>query len=285
MLRIATWAIAVLLCLVAPLAAIADDEDVALRKYHPWGRFHVGSWNQVRIVTETLDDAGQVVATSTTDTKSTLVERGIESYALRLETLVEVSGKKVPSQPQVVKLGYAGENLGEQLSYCNMGDANVSIDGRKIRCAVQEVEVLGAGKKLVSLVRYADSIAPFVLHRRTTQTDLAGPSSPQETEFDVIALDMPFKIGGVLRNTAHTRQVQRSLRGTTVTLSIVSLEVPGELLSQASKKVDEQGHLTHRSSLEIVGYYAAPQPTAAEGELSDFRVPRRYHKRARHDRR
>ena len=284
-MRTATWAIAVLLGLAAPLAAIADDEDVALRKYHSWGRFHLGSWTQVRIVTETLDDGGRVVATSTTDTKSTLVERGVESYALKLETIVEVSGKKVPSQPQVVKLGYAGENIGEQLSYCNMEDASISIEGRKIRCAVQEVEVLGAGKRLVSLVRYADSVAPFVLYRRTTQTDLVGPSSPQETEFDVIALDMPFKIGGVLRNTAHTKQVQRSQRGTTVTLSVVSLEVPGELVSQNSKKVDERGRLTHRSSLELVGYYSASEPPPAVEESSDFRVPRRYQKRARHDRR
>jgi hypothetical protein len=283
-LRTASRVLAVLLFLASPLAA-ADDEDIALRKYHPWGRFHVGSWNHVRIVTQTVDDGGRVISTSTTDTKSTLVERRLESFALRLETSVEVAGKKIPSQPQVVKLGYAGENLGEQLSYRNVEGDSVSIDGRKIDCSVQEVEIIGVGQKLVSLVRYADSVAPFVLHRKTTRTDLVRPAQPQETELEVIALEMPFKVCDVLQSTAHTKQVQRGPRGTTVTLSVVSSEVPGELVSQNSKKVDQKGRLTHRSSLELVAYYLAPDPTPEDEEGGDLRVPRRYHKRPRHDRR
>jgi hypothetical protein len=283
-LRTTSAVLTVLLLLTSPLAA-RDDEDIALRKFHPWGRFHVGSWNRVRIVTETVDEQGKVISTSITDTKSTLVERGLESYALKLETTVEVAGKKIPGEPKTVKLGYAGENLGEQLSYRNVDDDSVSIDGRKIDCCVQEVEIVGVGQKLISLVRYADSIAPFVLQRKTTQTDVGRPSQSQETEFEVIALEMPFRVCGVLQNTAHTRLVQRGPRGSTVSLSVVSAAVPGEMVSQNSKKSDESGHVTHRSSLELVNYYVAPAPVSSEGDKDDRRVPRRYHKRPRHERR
>lgn len=282
-MRIPCQIAAVLLIAASPL--LADDEDVALRKYHPWGRFHVGSWSRVRTVTETVDPQGRVVSTSTTDTKSTLVERGIESFSLRVETAVDLAGKKIPTQPQTVRLGYADENLGEQLSYCNIEDANVSIDGRKIPCSVQEVEIVGSGQRRISLIRYSDRVAPFVLHRTTTQTDLVNPLQAQETEFEVVALDMPYRVGDDLKSTAHTKQVQRGPRGTTVTLSVVSADIPGGLVTQTSKKLDEKGELTYRSSLEIVGYHRGEAPASISEDTGDFRIPRRYQKRARHERR
>jgi hypothetical protein len=273
------------LILAAAIGAFAfpllADDEIALRKYHPWGRFHVGSWSRVRILTETLDARGNVTATSTTDTKSTLIERGIESFALKIESTVEVAGKKLPPQAQSVRLGYAGESLGEQLSYRNLESGRLSVEGREIPCDVQEVEIIGSGQKRVSLVTYADDVAPFVLHRKTTQTDASNPKLALETELEVIALDMPFKVAGKLQNTAHTRQVQRGQRGANVTLSVISEEVPGELVSQTAKKTDERGVATFRSSLELIGYYVAPEPFDESHESNDVRLPRRYHKRSR----
>lgn len=278
---------AVLMLIASPLAA-ADDDDIALRKFHPWGRFHVGSWNRVRVRTETIDEHGQVVSTSTSDTKATLIERGLESFSLKLETALVVAGKTIPSEPKIVKLGYAGENMGEQLSFRNIEGASVSIDGRKIDCGVQEVEIVRVGQRLVSLVRYAEKIAPFVLQRKTTQTDLARPTKPTETtEFEVVELDKLIEVCGQLLSTARTRQVQRGHRGSTETHCVVCPAVPGELVSQTSEKVDDQGRLVHRSTLELVAYFSAQKPAVAadEDDASDRRVPRRYHKRARHDRR
>lgn len=277
--------IAAVLLLGATSLRAADDEDVALRKFHPWGRFHVGSWAHVRTVTEAIDPDGKVSSTSTIDTRSTLIERGIESFTLKVDTTLEVAGKKIPTQPQSIRLGYADENLGEQLSYCNIEEASVSISGRRIPCSVQEVEIVGSGRRKICQVRYSDRVAPFVLHRKTTQTDLVNPTRGEETEFEVIALDMPFRVCGELRSTAHTKQVQRGPRGSTVTLSVVSADVPGELVSQTAKKLDEKGRLQYRSSLEIVGFHRADAPASIEEDTRDFRIPRRYQKRARHDRR
>lgn len=264
--------------LALPLRA---DDELALRKYHPWGRFHAGSWTRTRILSETLDSHGAVTATSTTDVKTTLVERGIESFELRIESTAELAGKKLPPQMRTVRLGYAEESLGEQLSYCDLDAKRISVEGREIPCEVQEVEIVGAGQKRVSLVAYSDDVAPFVLHRKTTLTDLSSPRLTQETELEVIALDMPYKVAGKLQSTAHTRQVQRGPHGTNVTLSVVSEEVPGELVSQTTKKMDEHGAATLRSTLELIGYYVAPEPDPESTRENDSRMMRRYHKRAR----
>jgi hypothetical protein len=271
-------------CIVSPCFG-ADDEDVALRKYHPWGRFHVGSWNRVRVVTETLDGDGKVTATSVTDTKTTLIERMLESYTLKVEAVVEVAGKRIPSQPQIVKQGYAGEPVGEPLTFRDVDSGNVAIEGKQIPCACQEVEVVSGGQKRVTLVRYADSVAPFVLERKTIATDLASKLETTEAEFEVLALDMPFKIVGQLRPTAHARLTQRGPRGSTTMLSVVSADVPGELVQQTAKKVDERGRVTHRSTVDLLGYSLAPSPSPSDDDANQVRVPRRYYKKSRHDRR
>ena len=50
-----------------------QTEELTPRNLHVWGRFDAGTWKQVRIVTDTLNSRGQVVDTSTTDIKTTLL--------------------------------------------------------------------------------------------------------------------------------------------------------------------------------------------------------------------
>ena len=283
----AFWALLVGLLAVSP--AIADDHTLALRKFHPWGRFHVGSWNQVRIVTETLDEQGQVSDSTVTEIRTVLSERALDSYSLKLNATLQIAGKRFARPPQTLRLGYIGERVGERLRTRAIERANLHIDGRNIAVDAQQVEVQGAGQKLVTTVRFAERVAPFVFERITTQTDLADPTNRVESKMAVVALEMPHKVGGALHRTAHTRQVERTPQGETTAFSVISPEVPGELVYQTSQKLDSQGRVLHRSTLELVSYYVAPAPAPAIEPLTepfmDRRAARRYHKRAKQDRR
>src|SRR5687768_11687188 len=69
------------------------------QEQHPWGRFPSGSWKSVRVVTETLDDKGEVANVTRTETRTTLVAADERGYSLRIESTVEVAGKRFASQP------------------------------------------------------------------------------------------------------------------------------------------------------------------------------------------
>ena len=63
-------------------------------KLHPWGLFNPGAWKTVRVVTEALNEQGQVVSTSTTDTKTILVDLDNDGVTLEIQACIEVAGKR-----------------------------------------------------------------------------------------------------------------------------------------------------------------------------------------------
>ena len=88
------------------------ESVAALRQRHPWGRFEPGAWKLVRVVTETLDERGQVVSTSTTESKTTLKKVEDNEVTLLVELVVEIGGRRLDSEPQTVRQGFHGEMPG-----------------------------------------------------------------------------------------------------------------------------------------------------------------------------
>ena len=75
-----------------PLRGIGEESSIT-SALHPWGRFDPGDWKTVRVITETLNEQGQVVSTTTTDTKTTLVDRDHDGVTLEIQACMEVAGR------------------------------------------------------------------------------------------------------------------------------------------------------------------------------------------------
>ena len=87
-----------------------------LVKLHPWGCCQPGTWKLVRVVTETLDEGGRVIGSSTTETKTTLVAADRDGITLEIQASMEVAGKRFQAEPQTVKQGFHGESSDAQLA-------------------------------------------------------------------------------------------------------------------------------------------------------------------------
>ena len=116
-------------------------------RLHPWGRFDPGAWKLVRVVTETLNERGQVVSTSTADTRTTLVDLDDDGVTLEVQACVEVAGKRFQAEPQTVKQGFHGELAVPNLKLSDPVDGQVVIEDRKIACKVYRLETVGAEEK------------------------------------------------------------------------------------------------------------------------------------------
>ncbi len=101
--------------LAAVCASGMAQETGITARLHPWGRFDPGAWKLVRVVTETLDEHGQVVSTNSADTKTTLVDIDDDGVTLEIQTCMEVAGKRFQAEPQTVKQGFHGELVGPNL--------------------------------------------------------------------------------------------------------------------------------------------------------------------------
>ena len=109
-------------------------------------------------MTETLDEKGQVAGVTRTETRTTLVTVDARGYSLRIESTVEVAGKKFTSQPQVVKHGYYGEPAGQTVEVKKIGTADLEIDGRTVASDVRQATFESDG------VETRTSTIPFRRH-------------------------------------------------------------------------------------------------------------------------
>ena len=158
---------------------MAQEAGITAR-LHPWGRFDPGAWKLVRVVTETLDEHGQVVSTNTADTKTTLVDIDNDGVTLEIQTCMEVAGKRFQAEPQTVKQGFHGELAGPNLTLQKPLDGEVVIEDRRRACKVQPLEIVGPTEKTNVRLYYSPTLWPYVLkreccHQRPGRQDRAEP--------------------------------------------------------------------------------------------------------------
>jgi hypothetical protein len=260
------------LSLLLVTAAVASAADGAVpRPNHTWGRFGLGSWKLVHVVTETLDDQGAVASTSTTETKSTLIDADDEHYTLEIEVNVELGGKRFAAQPQIITQGYSGQLEGQSVDFQNLGASEVTIDGMRIPCEVRQVIINGGAKKRISTLYYSDRVAPFILKSDTTCNRVAEPSATCQTQVEVVSLGMPYKVLSEIKTTSLVKTVTKRDFGTSITLEVNSGEVPGGVVAHSSKEVDAIGRLLRRSTLELVDYGVVnPTELSQDGRMRLF---------------
>lgn len=245
-----------LLTIVACCAEFAlGQEDVGFcSRHHPWGGFEPGAWKLVRVVTETLDPDGSLTGTSTTDTRTTLVEAGPDTLTLRQSVTVEVAGKRFEAEPKSVTQGLCGQRPGQAVRFSQPKPAEVVIEQQPVDCRVQRMTINGQSTTAVTNVYYSDDIEPHVLRRETVVTNGDGEGLISESTTEVLALNMPFRVLSEIQTTAQLRTVHKHPKGTVVTTTVHSPRVPGGVVAHWSKELDPQGNIIRRSTLELLDY-------------------------------
>ena len=227
---------------------------------HPWGRFPVGSWKTVRVTSETLDAQGHVVTTSLTDTKTTLIAADDHEYQLRVETTVEVAGKRFANPPQVTRHTYWGE-LATAPNNVNtlrkVSTSELDLNGKRIACEIRQAVTERDGQRRQTVVHYTTAQFPYLLKRESSIAPLAeGSTQPAvSTTVEVFAANVPFRVKGVLKPTAYVRTIYHGVKSSSTTVEIQSAEVPGGVVNHSAQERDAAGTaVTRRTSLELVDY-------------------------------
>jgi hypothetical protein len=277
-MNVRRWPIPTLGCLVllcqAAVPARADDPGIA-RKHHPWGRFQPGAWRSLHVVTETLDERGLVVHTSTSDKRTFLTKVDSDGVTLDVQSTVEVAGKRFETEPETQRQTFHGEPVGVAVKF-EPGETeavNVEIDGRKVPCRKWTFSYTTGnnGQKTTGALYFSETLAPYVLQRRTTTNDAEGAAAIAETGFETKALEIPWRATGEIKTAAIIKTTAVHAKGTTVTWSIISYDVPGGLLAESTKELDKNGRLARRSTAELVDHGLECE----EERIGPFRIRRR----------
>lgn len=255
-LRWMIW-LGILLC---PLVCVGEDAGLT-KDLHPWGRFehHKGAWKRYRVTTESLDENGQVVNTTVTETKTSLEDVDAEGVTLRVETIAEIAGKQLPSQPKQLRQSLRGDWAVGKAVVHGGGLAQVMIEGRAVPCRVEVAEVVGPAGKTVTRTFYSRFVSPYVLRRESRTTDPEGKTTLDETVFRVVSLDRPCKVAPHIRRAVSIESVSTTPSGSTITRGFISDEVPGGVVFHTADELDKNGRLVRHSSLVLVDFGLEPE--------------------------
>ena len=249
------------------------------REHHNWGRFERGAWRTVRVATETFDNAGLPTNLSVTDTKSTQQEATEQSYTLRIESAVEVAGKRITAAPQTVVQRYDGAPAEQQPAAGAVGSERVLIDGASYNCDVFQLETTAPMSRTVAKTFYCKTVLPYVLRRETVTTNSQTNVISGRSIVETIALEMPAKALQETFSTSHFKAWQQHEKGTSVTMLVSCFDVPGGVVSHTSKELDTEGRLVRRSTLELLDYGSAARPEVEGPALRRPRLFRRHRMR------
>lgn len=264
-------AVSLMIWAISLLGVAAAEDPASPREMDVWGRFAKGSWKQTRIVSEALDEAGKVTTTTTTEVRTTIVAIDSNKVTLQIKVTVEAGGKRYDTEPQTVHHGYYGEGPNQLVHIRALPKTDVTIDGKTFACRTQEVSIDAGQQKTVSKLFQSDTQVPYVLRRETTLTDSANPSANHTETAEVIMLDMPFKVRSEIKPTAFERSVQKNGKGTTITVDVTNVDVPGGIVLRTLKELDNQGRITRRSTVELVDYSAVEEDRTTEYRPRMFR--------------
>jgi hypothetical protein len=259
-------------------ALLAADVLSFPPEHHPWGRFPIGSSKVVRTTSEALDEKGQVVGVTTTDTRTTLIATDPTSYTLQTDATVDVASRRITAAPQIARHGYYGELPGQALGAKRTSDASLTIDGRTIPCEVRQVVVSGDSGKVLTTLYYSDQHPPFVL-RRETSVEGAAEEKRNSSLVEVVALDLPQRVRGELKSASYIKTTQTLPHSSKITLEVHCDDVPGGVVAHWASETDASGRVLRRSTLELVEFHV-PVPSTGQPPPV-YRRPMRAGKAAR----
>jgi hypothetical protein len=244
-------------CCCVLLSPLHAQDDSSYTEGHEWLTFGVGAWRLVRLHTETIGPDGTVGATSVEDSRSTLVEVNDTDYVLKVESTVEAGGTRIENKPQYLHRGYRGETKGQKATVRKLGPVDLEVANRRIPTQLLEIVLTSKEQRRVRKVHYTPAVAPSLLRQQLAATD-AGSRKIFDAISEVIAFDMPWKVGSELKPAAFVHTVLRLSTGeSTITVEVRCADVPGAIVAHSAKSLDRSGRLIQRTTLELLDY-AAP---------------------------
>ena len=236
--------------------------------HHRWARFQPGAWRELRITTETFDNEGKVVSRSVTTQQEILQGVNEEDYVFDVQATVDLSGKHIAGDWKSRVLQLVTDSAGQIVDTQQLDGASLSVDGRLVDCQVWKIRYREDARTLVDRIYYAPDLFPYILQRETSEAgEKASDQPPTERTEKVIALAVPYVVGGRLATCSCIQTIRGGAKGNTVRVAFESDEVPGGEVAAWSTDYDDQGRRIQWSVQELLSYGKTPP----EGSRKRFR--------------
>ena len=253
--------IASCLLLFLPLQSHAQ-EWVRAREHHAWARFDVHSWKTTKILTDLIDDAGNITSTVRRETTTRLLETELDRYVLEVESTVQIGEQKVNHSNQ--KLNRDINTKGEGFAAA-VEKGTLKIGEQEFKVDIRVVTLHTNQGKRVSRVSFCKETTPHVLKRTTTFYD--NKSTPLYTTTSAVTeFGAKQDVLGDEKTVCRIVTTHKQNGTTTVTDELYCADIPGGIISQKIIEKQTGDQITRRTTLELINYAIGEQESRVPQE-------------------
>ena len=247
---------------IAPSASAVEAAIPA--EHHAWGRFEPGAYSLVQTTIESVDAAGETENHAVVTTRTTLKQLDDDGVVLHIDANREIAGKRVHFDPRTIKQHFNGLVAGQDAVTTDGGTETVLLEGTNYLCQVQDIRITGSQTVTTIKLYYCPELPPYVVKSETTTTEQGSDKIVEHATMQVLATEMPYRVLSDILPTTLVEAYRETSQGSTRTLAIYAESIPGGLVGQLTKELDESGALVRQSVLELLDFGTHAPPRAAE---------------------
>lgn len=248
----------------------SDFNTIASEEYlyhiastHPWGRFPEGAWKRIRVV-RSEDSLGIVkrIASRKSAAEYTITLSQIlpDQFSLTYESDLSGGGRKWSPRPQVTGNNYWEESVDmKPVSFKTKDNLVLEIEGASYPCSWEQIVFENENKRVEIKTWRSDASAhlPSILRQ---ERKIYIKKEGEENQLSISSLyqlsptSFPYSVMGKVHHVWKSEQTDETSQGKTVTNKLISLTVPGEMVSFDTRQYSPQGELIGQSSGYLVDY-------------------------------
>ena len=238
-------------CLLLFLPSQSDAQEwVRAREHHAWARFEVHSWKTTKILTDLIDDAGNITSTVRRETTTRLLETELDRYILEVESTVQIGEQKVNHSNQKLKrnINTQGEGFAAAVE-----KGTLKIGGKDFNIDIRVVTLHTKQGKRVSRDSFCKETTPHVLKRTTTYYDKK--SAPLYTTTSAVTeFGVKQDVLGDAKTVCRIITTHKQNGTTTITDELYCADIPGGIIAQKIIETNADDQITLRTTLELTNY-------------------------------
>ncbi len=262
---------------------ISPDYLFAVASTHSWGRFNAGAWKKIRVIRESpiLEDRKKSSIQSTADYVITLSDNSPAYYKLTWESSLSGAGRRWNAAPKSMESNFWDESVDlKPVKFVTKADLALELEGVKYPCHWEQITFENLQKRVEVKTWRSDSGPRFpqILRqeRKVYQKAVSSVASKigaansdtvkpiMEWQFQASSIytlaptPTPYSMLGKVHQVWKTEQEDETASGKILTTSLISLSVPGEVISFQTRQLDTQGQVVDLTSGMVTDFGVTP---------------------------
>lgn len=239
-----------------------EDYVYHIASTHQWGRFPEGAWKRFRVVRS--EDASEPTKRSFSRKSSaeytvTLSQILPDQFILTWESALSGAGRKWNAQPKTTGSNYWEESSDmKPVSFKTKNDLVLEIEGASYPCFWEQIVFENENKRVEIKTWRSDASAhlPQILRQeRKVYLKKDGKENLSVSSlYQLSPTSFPYSVMGKVHHVWKCEKTDETSQGKTVTTSLISLTVPGEIISFDTRQYSPQGELIGQSTGYLVDY-------------------------------